>query len=73
MQSTSTGFYLQIYRIPTVHLKQSLPLHQATEEKVGGLAHNQQKECGGSASQCITPSVQDNKSAMSHSGDSPMS
>lgn len=67
------GFYLQIYRIPTVHLKQSLPLHQATEEELRGLVHNQQRERGGSASQCITPSVQDNKGAMSHSGDSPMS
>lgn len=67
------GFYLQIYRIPTVHLKQSLPLHQATEEELRGLVHNQQRERGGSASQCITPSVQDNKGAMSPSGDSPMS
>lgn len=49
-----TGFYLQIYRIPTGHLKQSLPLHQATEKELRGLVHNQQRECGVSALQCRT-------------------
>lgn len=73
LQSTPRVFTGKFTEFPQLHLKQSLPLHQATEEEVGGLVHNQQRECGGSASQCITPSVQDNKGAMSHSGDSPMS